>query len=253
MPRPSVRRSSGVVPRRARRVPLSAVAPTMIGSAIVRESRFAWSREKWRQRAAARVTPLRETPGGQRRRLGDAEREPVGRGRFAAPAPLRPGVGDEHRRGAGEQAVGGRARDRRGGARSAAPGCSRRPPPAGRRGRAAAPAGRRTRAAPRRSAAAGRPAAPAAAPVCSATSKLLRSSGSIASQSQPASQGTRTMWAELETGSSSAGPWTIPSAIARRVGSRPSPAALKRRWCRPAREPRRARPRPRPGRRRAAA
>ena len=45
-----------------------------------------------------------------------------------------------------------------------------------------------------------------AAPVCSATSKLLRSSGSIVSQSQPASQGTRTMWAELETGSSSAGP-----------------------------------------------
>jgi hypothetical protein len=35
----------------------------MIGSAIVRESRLDWSREKRRQRAAARVTPLRETPG----------------------------------------------------------------------------------------------------------------------------------------------------------------------------------------------
>jgi hypothetical protein len=57
------RRSCGVVPRRTRRVPLRAVAPTMIGRAIVRESRFAWSREKRRQRAAARVTPLRETPG----------------------------------------------------------------------------------------------------------------------------------------------------------------------------------------------
>jgi hypothetical protein len=41
------------------------VAPTMIGNAIVRESRLAWSREKPRQRAAARVTPLRETPGAR--------------------------------------------------------------------------------------------------------------------------------------------------------------------------------------------
>ena len=90
--------------------PSAPVAPTMIGSAIVRESRFAWSREKRRQRAAARVTPLRETPGRQRRRLGDAEREAVGRGRVAAPAPLRPAVGDEHRRRPGEQAVGGRPR-----------------------------------------------------------------------------------------------------------------------------------------------
>ena len=38
------------------------------------------------------------------------------------------------------------------------------------------------------------------------------------------------MWAELETGSSSAGPWTMPSATARRVGDPCLPsAALKRR------------------------
>ena len=35
----------------------------MIGNATVRESRLAWSRENPRQRAAARVAPLRETPG----------------------------------------------------------------------------------------------------------------------------------------------------------------------------------------------
>src|ERR1700742_1162910 len=65
MPRARVLRSSGVVPRLARRVPLRPVAPTMIGRAIVRERRFAWAREKRRQRAAARVTPLRETPGAR--------------------------------------------------------------------------------------------------------------------------------------------------------------------------------------------
>jgi hypothetical protein len=69
----------------------------MIGSAIVRERRFAWSREKPRHRAAARVTPLRETPRRQRRRLGDSERETVRRGRLAAAAALGPPVGDQHR------------------------------------------------------------------------------------------------------------------------------------------------------------
>ena len=35
------------------------------------------------------------------------------------------------------------------------------------------------------------------------------------------------MWAELETGSSSAGPWTIPSASARAAGILPSAASLR--------------------------
>ena len=62
----------------------------MIGSATVRESRFAWSREKRRQRAAARVTPLRETPGASAAAWAMPSAEAVDRGRLAAPAPLRP-------------------------------------------------------------------------------------------------------------------------------------------------------------------
>ena len=43
-------------------------------------------------------------------------------------------------------------------------------------------------------------------PAWSATSKLLRASGSSSFHRQPASQGSSERWAELETGSSSAGP-----------------------------------------------
>ena len=93
-----------------RRTPLRPVAPTMIGRAIVRESRFAWLRVKRRQRAAARVTPLRETPGREGRGLGQAERQPVCGGRFPAAAPLGTAVGDDHRGRAGEQAERGRPR-----------------------------------------------------------------------------------------------------------------------------------------------
>src|SRR5687767_10461071 len=55
----------------------------------------------------------------------------------------------------------------------------------------------------------------AAVPACSATSKLLRASASSSYHGQPASHGTSEMWAELETGSSSVGPWMTPSAAAR--------------------------------------
>src|SRR5688500_18332970 len=55
----------------------------------------------------------------------------------------------------------------------------------------------------------------AAVPACSATSKLLRASASSSYHGQPASHGTSEMWAELETGSSSVGPWMTPSDAAR--------------------------------------
>src|SRR3954471_13840957 len=54
----------------------------------------------------------------------------------------------------------------------------------------------------------------AAVPACSATSKALRSSASSSGYDQPSSHGTSVVCAEEETGSSSAGPWSTPSASA---------------------------------------
>ncbi len=99
----SERRRSAGTPRRRRRSPFSAVAPTMIGRAIVRESRLAWSREKPRQRAAARVTPLRETPGASAAAWAMPSARPSAGAGVAAPALLRPCVGDQHRRRPREQ------------------------------------------------------------------------------------------------------------------------------------------------------
>ena len=143
----------------------------------------------------------------------------------------------QHRGGAGEQADRRSPAARPAAARSGARSRSRRPPRAGRRGRGRAP--RRPSNSRSSSAIVCRwpISSAAAAPACSATSKLLRSSGSISSQSQPASQGTRTMWAELETGSSSAGPWTTPSASAR---PRRRCSRLRRRRPRPGVPPARA-------------
>ena len=59
--------------------PSATVAPTMIGSATVRESRFAWSREKRAPAGGGQGRAVAGDAGGQRRRLGDAEREAVGR------------------------------------------------------------------------------------------------------------------------------------------------------------------------------
>ena len=225
----------------------------MIGSAIVRESRLAWSREKRAPAGGGQGDAVARDARCERRRLGDAEREPVGRRRLAAPALLWAGVGGEHRGGAGEQAVGGRPRA------AQVPldrplelvADDRRRQEGERQDDGAAPV--EGRAAPRRSGVAGRSISAAAAPACRATSKLLRTSGSTASQSQPASQGTRTMWAELETGSSSVGPWTMPSASARPAGIPAAPSPLN---C-PASEPPPGRPEPRarrrPDRHRAAA
>ena len=216
------RRSSGAAPRRRSRTPFSAVAPTMIGSATVRESRLAWSREKRRQRAAARVAPLRETPGRERRRLGDAEREPVGGAGLAAPAPLRAACrrASIARAPASSPSAVARGPPSR---RSIGRSSGSRPPPAGRKESA------EHRSARRRSKdaqllgdqpAAGRSAAPPPRRRAAPPRSSCAPRGRARSQSQPASQGTRTMWAELETGSSSAGPWTSPSATARGGGNR---------------------------------
>ena len=158
---------------------MRAVAPTMIGSAIVRESRFAWSREKRRQRAAARVTPLRETPGASA--AAWASRARARRPAPASPRPrsLRPAC---RRPASPPRRRAGRPRSpaaRRAAARSAARACSRRPPRAGRR--APSTSARRAGRSARSSSAITRRwpiSSAAAAPACSATSKLLRTSGS---------------------------------------------------------------------------
>src|SRR4051794_3665154 len=54
----------------------------------------------------------------------------------------------------------------------------------------------------------------AAVPACSATSKALRSSASRSGYDQPSSHGTSVVCADEETGRSSAGPWSTPSASA---------------------------------------
>src|SRR3954447_211055 len=54
----------------------------------------------------------------------------------------------------------------------------------------------------------------AAVPACSAISNALRSSGSRSGYDQPSSHGTSVVWADEETGMSSAGPWSTPSASA---------------------------------------
>src|SRR4051794_36814696 len=54
----------------------------------------------------------------------------------------------------------------------------------------------------------------AAVPACSAISNALRSSGSRSGYDQPSSHGTSVVCADEETGISSAGPWSTPSASA---------------------------------------
>ena len=214
MPSARVLRSSGVVPRFARRAPLRPVAPTMIGRAIVRDRRLAWVAGEAAPAGRGEGHAVAGDPRGQGRRLGDAEGQAVDRGRFAA---RRAAARAGRRPPSGPRRRGGRRRSpaaRRAVPRSGARSRSRPPPPGRRRGPAGAPG----RASKLRSSSAISRRWPirsaAAAPVWRATSKLLRTSGSIASQSQPSSQGTRTIWAELETGRSSAGPCTMPSAIA---------------------------------------
>src|SRR3954462_14719096 len=54
----------------------------------------------------------------------------------------------------------------------------------------------------------------AAVPACNAPWKALRSPGSRSGYDQPSSHGTSVVWADEETGSSSAGPWSTPRARA---------------------------------------
>ena len=160
MPTARVRRSSGVVPRLARRAPFRPVAPTMIGRAMVRERRFACSREKRRQRAAARVTPLRETPGASaaawatpraRPSIGVASPRPRSCSRRSA---------DHHQRGAEEEAEGGRPRAAEPSLDLALEAVADRRRRGEGEDQQERPAGVEAAAAPRRSAAAGRSGAP---------------------------------------------------------------------------------------------
>ena len=63
--------------------------------------------------------------------------------------------------------------------------------------------------------------------MCSATSTSLRRAPSSRACSQPSSQGSAATWPDEEIGSSSAGPWSSPSATTsvRRIGGRLAAAA----------------------------
>ena len=207
-------RASGGRPRRRRRMPLRTDAATITGRATVRESMFECWREKPRQRAAVRVAPLRETPGASAAACARPRASPSIAVACAPVADLWPAVGDRHRGSAGEQPDRGRERPAEVALDGSLEEPRRRSPQAGRKGPSTL-AFRRSKV---RSSSAITCRCPtssaAAAPACSATSKVFCSSGSRPSASQPASQGIRVRWAELETGRSSVGPWTAPRTIA---------------------------------------
>ena len=110
MPATNPARASRGSPRRRSRTPLRAAAPTITGRATVRESMFACCRVKPRQRAALSVAPFRETPGASAAAWARPSASPSAAVARSSAPHLRPAVGDEHRRGAGEQAGGGRQR-----------------------------------------------------------------------------------------------------------------------------------------------
>ena len=78
----------------------------MTGSATVRESRLAWARRKPRARAAARVEPLRETPGTRAAAWAQPIARPSSGVASTGVAVLRAAVGEDHRDRAGDQAEG---------------------------------------------------------------------------------------------------------------------------------------------------
>ena len=206
-------------PRLRSRWPFRAAAATITGRATVRESMLACSRVKPAPARDRQRGPVARDPGHQRGGLGQSQRQAVcaprpGRARGSAAGGRR--APSRRRPRSGPSAVGSGPPRRRSICRSS------RQPDRGRRqegeGQHLGLAAVEGVAAPRRSRAAGPTSSASAAPTCSATSKLLRSSGSSRSQSQSASQGTRIRWAELETGSSSVGPWTAPRATARADG-----------------------------------
>ena len=79
----------------AQPTPFSAVAPTITGSATVRESRFACSRVNRRARAAVSVARC-ATPRGSAPPPGRARARARRRARVARPAPLRPAIRRDH-------------------------------------------------------------------------------------------------------------------------------------------------------------
>ena len=195
--------------------PLSAAAPTITGSATVRESMFDCCRVKPRQRAARQGGAVSRDAGSQGGGLGEAEREPVGGCRSASLADLRPAVGERPS-----------PRRRRAGRRQSPAGPPRRRSIGRSRTTPRIAGGRKERAT-------------TAALRASKVAQLLRDHPSLADQaerqppprgarprsccrardpgrsgSQPASQGIRVRCAELETGRSSVGPWTAPRTIA---------------------------------------
>ena len=157
--------------RAATREPFSAVAPTSTGSATRHDSSLASGRRKRRARAAASVIPLREVPGHERRRLRDAEPQPVDPAGVLAPALLRRAVGERERERAGRQAAGQPARA----AHALLDRALEQAADQRRRRERAGPAARAAAAWAASAARRADPAAtPAAAPACSATSSSLR-------------------------------------------------------------------------------
>ena len=229
-------------PRRRSRAPLRPVAPTMTGSATVRDSRFACG--------AAEAPPAR---GGERRavagdarnegrRLADSERKPVGGAQVVlGPLLWRP-VGERASRPIRRAAPRRSCAGRRGAARSGVRARSRRSPAGGVTARSRPRGERRDVGARSRPRGAGRSGARPRLPREARPRSSCWSRGPGRPVRQPANHGSSERCAELETGSSSAGPWTPPRISARRhvrasrdlARSRP---AIKRRGSTPARRP----------------
>ena len=208
--------SAGGTPRRARRAPFSAVAPTMTGSATWRESALASARSKPRSARGGQRHAVARGARHQRARLRHAERERVDEAGLVAAAP-------------------GRARC---GRRRPSPPSRRSRPDGDRRRRAQAPLDRalervaddrrrheraehERRAAvveaarggrpPRR---AGRPAAPPPCPRAAPPRRPCAARGRARRRATRAATARASVWAEEEIGSSSVGPCRTPSASA---------------------------------------
>src|SRR3954447_8313808 len=224
--------SCGRTPRRSSRVPFSTVAPRMIGRATWRESALASSRVNRRARAAASVAPLRETPGISAHAWATPSRSAS-----SAPASSRP-------RRCGARSATSIATDPRaspaaivaGVPRRCSIGRSKRLPITAGGANDSATSWARRRLTPGISCRSATSSA-AAVPACSATSNALRSSPSSSVYGHPRSQGTSVMCADDETGRSSAGPCSAPSAIEWRRGSGSAGGDIGRRLGLPASPP----------------
>ena len=187
----------------------------------MRDSRFACSRVNSRASRRRQRGAVARDAGDQRGGLGDAQRQAVDGTGVAGAAPLGPAVGERPSRRSRRSAPRPWRAAPRGGARSGARSGSRRSPAGRRRGRRTSGAARvEGRSSSAITAALADQQGRRGAGVDGHLEALPRLGVELAPSASRRARGGATRWAELDTGSSSAGPWTIPSAAAaRRIGS----------------------------------